>query len=143
MIRQQILNAAEGWIGTPYHHQASLKGVGCDCLGLVRGIWREVFGEEPEAPPPYRPDWSVRDEGDPLRAAADRWLVPISEDALQPGHVVLFRIRPDWPARHCAIVFTPSSLLHAYWGRAVQETAFTPWWQKRVAGAYAFPGIIP
>ena len=36
------------WIGTPYRHQASLKGVGCDCLGLVRGVWRAVIGAEPE-----------------------------------------------------------------------------------------------
>lgn len=31
-----IVAAARGWIGTPYLHQASLKGVGTDCLGLVR-----------------------------------------------------------------------------------------------------------
>src|SRR5215207_7343246 len=37
--REQIVAAARGWIGTPYHHQASVKGVGCDCLGLIRGLW--------------------------------------------------------------------------------------------------------
>ena len=42
-----IVGAARGWIGTPYRHQASLKGVGCDCLGLLRGVWRELKGEEP------------------------------------------------------------------------------------------------
>jgi hypothetical protein len=40
-----IIAAARSWLGTPYAHQASLKGVGCDCLGLVRGVWREVQGE--------------------------------------------------------------------------------------------------
>ena len=44
---------ARGWLGTPYRHQGSLKGVGCDCLGLVRGIWRELYGEEPETPGAY------------------------------------------------------------------------------------------
>ena len=48
---QRIIAAARGWIGTPYRHQASLKGVGADCLGLVRGVWREVMGDEPEPPP--------------------------------------------------------------------------------------------
>ncbi|KAB2949447.1 MAG: hypothetical protein F9K19_23780, partial [Rhizobiaceae bacterium] len=47
---RRVLEAAIGWIGTPYRHQASRKGVGCDCLGLVRGIWRELYGSEPEAP---------------------------------------------------------------------------------------------
>ncbi len=31
--REDIVRAARGWIGTPYRHQASLKGVGTDCLG--------------------------------------------------------------------------------------------------------------
>jgi len=35
--RQLIVVETRDWIGTPYRHQASLKGVGCDCLGLVRG----------------------------------------------------------------------------------------------------------
>ncbi len=42
-----IVRRARGWLGTPYHHQASVKGVGCDCLGLIRGLWRELCGPEP------------------------------------------------------------------------------------------------
>jgi len=41
-----IVAEARRWIGTPYRHQASLIGVGCDCLGLVRGIWRAVVGRD-------------------------------------------------------------------------------------------------
>ena len=52
--REVIVAAARRWIGTPYRHQASLIHVGCDCLGLVRGVWREVIGDEPEAAPPIR-----------------------------------------------------------------------------------------
>ena len=44
----RIVRAARGWLGTPYHDQASVKGVGCDCLGLIRGVWREVVGPEPK-----------------------------------------------------------------------------------------------
>ena len=52
--RHAILTEARSWIGTPYQHQASAKGAGCDCLGLVRGVWRALWGDEPEiAPPPY------------------------------------------------------------------------------------------
>ena len=52
-----VFAAARSWLGTPYHDQASVKGVGCDCAGLARGIWREVVGEEPAALPPYSRDW--------------------------------------------------------------------------------------
>ena len=41
---ERVVDAARGWLGTPYVHQASSKGSGADCLGLIRGIWREIFG---------------------------------------------------------------------------------------------------
>lgn len=41
-----IIAIARSWLGTPYHDQASLRGVGCDCLGLARGVWREIVGPE-------------------------------------------------------------------------------------------------
>ncbi|HMM10451.1 MAG TPA: peptidase, partial [Paracoccus solventivorans] len=53
----RAVEIARGWIGTPYVHQGSVKGAGADCLGLIRGVWRELYGTEPEAPPPYTPDW--------------------------------------------------------------------------------------
>lgn len=55
-MRTRVLAAARDWIGTPYRHQASVKGEGADCLGLVRGLWREMLGEEPEHPPAYGSD---------------------------------------------------------------------------------------
>src|SRR5829696_3204621 len=55
-----IIAETRTWIGTPYRHQASLKAVGCDCLGLLRGVWRAVMGAEPETPGPYSADWGGR-----------------------------------------------------------------------------------
>lgn len=52
--------AARAWLGTPYVHQASAKGAGTDCLGLIRGLYRELYGQEPETPPPYTPNWNER-----------------------------------------------------------------------------------
>ena len=46
--RDEIVRAARRYIGTPYHHQAALAGAGCDCLGLIRGVWRDLYGAEPE-----------------------------------------------------------------------------------------------
>ncbi len=52
----RIVTAARAWIGTPYLHQASAKGAVCDCLGLIRGVWREVHGAEPMPVPPLSLD---------------------------------------------------------------------------------------
>ncbi len=66
----RVVALARRWIGTPYRHQASLKGVGCDCLGLVRGVFAEITGKAAEAPPPYQPDWAERCGVDRLMEAA-------------------------------------------------------------------------
>ena len=52
-----VIAAARRWLGTPYHDQASLRGVGCECLGLARGVWRDLVGAEPPPIPPYSRDW--------------------------------------------------------------------------------------
>lgn len=54
----EVVRHALEWVGTPYRHQASCKGAGTDCLGLLRGIWREINGEEPRAVPAYTADWA-------------------------------------------------------------------------------------
>lgn len=138
-VRAAALAEARRWIGTPYRHQASVCGAGADCLGLVRGVWRALNGDEPEALPPYPARWDADGE-DLLTQAAERWLTPVAE--AQPGDVILFRLKPGLPARHCGILSGPDTLIHAYWGRAVSETALTPWWQRRVAGAFQFPSQV-
>lgn len=145
--RAAVVAAARGWIGTPYRHQASLKGVGCDCLGLVRGIWRELHGDEPEAPPPYRADWAETGAAETLLAAAGRHLTPAPLTAFRPGDVLLFRMTPEACIKHCAIVSAVQPgdpeprIVHAYWGRAVVESWLGPWWRRRLAAAFAFPFV--
>ena len=105
-----VVEAARGWLGTPYRHQASLKGQGADCLGLVRGVWREVAGEEPEVLPPYSPDWAEVGGEELLLGAARRWLVEVSIDEARPGDVLLFRMAAGAAVKHCAILSEPSDL---------------------------------
>ncbi|MEM6534211.1 MAG: NlpC/P60 family protein [Pseudomonadota bacterium] len=140
MSRADIVAEARSWIGTPYRHQASCKGVGTDCLGLLRGIWRAAYGHEPERAPPYTPNWTEDTKQDTLLLAARRYLIEIPMGACQPGDVLLFRMGLGLPAKHCAIVSERGRIIHAYWGRAVCETRLVPWWERRIAGAFRFPG---
>jgi len=140
---QKIVAEARAWIGTPYRHQASLKGVGCDCLGLVRGVWRGVFGDEPETPPPYAAGWAEPGLGDSLVEAARRHLVPVAGPlpayAPRPGDVLLFAFRAHLPARHCAIAAGAATMIHAHDGAVVTEVPLSPWWRRHLAAAFRFP----
>ncbi len=38
VTRQQVVDEARSWDGTKWQHQGRLKGVACDCIGLVVGV---------------------------------------------------------------------------------------------------------
>lgn len=139
--RAAIIAAARGWIGTPYRHQASLKGVGCDCLGLVRGVWREVVGPEPEAVPPYAPDWAEAGLRETMAEAGERHFVRVPIGQAGAGDVLLFRWRAHLPAKHAAIMTDAASMVHAHDGAAVAEVPLCGWWRRHLAFAFRFPGV--
>jgi len=139
-LRAEVLRIAMDWRDTPYRHQASVKGVGTDCLGLIRGIWRELYGEEPEAAPAYTPDWAEQSGEETLLLAAQRWLRPVPKP--QIGDVLVFRMSPEAPCKHIGVLSGPESLLHAYWGKAVVESHLVPFWKARHAASFAFPPFI-
>jgi NlpC/P60 family putative phage cell wall peptidase len=135
-----IVAEARGWIGTPYRHQASVRGIGCDCLGLLRGVWRGVLGAEPELPPPYSPDWAEAG-ADTLLAAARRHLVEIEPSGFGAGDVVLFCWRHGLPAKHCAIATSAAAMVHAHDGAFVAEVAIGPWWRRHIVHSFRFPAF--
>lgn len=141
MRREDIVAAARGWLGTPYVHQASLKGVGTDCLGLVRGVWREVMGDEPEALPAYAPGWAEEGGTEAMAEAARRHMMEIPYTDIEAGDVLLFRWRDHLPAKHAGIAVAPDRMVHAQEGAAVTEIALSQWWLRHLAFAFRFPGI--
>lgn len=142
MIADSVLSFAASWIGTPYRHQASLKGVGCDCLGLVRGVWREVYGDDPEKPPPYAPDWAERGGRERLKEAAERYFgPPLSFVEALPGDVLLFRWRAGVPAKHLGILAPENRFIHAYEQPGVIASPLVPSWARRIAFVFRFPEV--
>lgn len=147
----RIVKAAKGWIGTPYHDQASVKGVGCDCLGLIRGVWREVIGPEPLSVPPYSRDWGEAGPVEVLAEAARAAMIEIDVADARTGDVVLFRMRQSAIAKHAGILSsrrglggrtrrsTRSYFIHAYERTGVIEEPLTEAWARRIAFAFRFP----
>ena len=82
---ERVIAIARSWIGTPYHDQASLRGVGCDCLGLARGVWREIVGPEPFPIPPYSRDWGETGPREVLADGARSMMIEVSPAEAGPG----------------------------------------------------------
>lgn len=141
VCRDDVVRAARGWIGTPYHHQASLRRVGADCLGLVRGVWRELYGCEAETAPAYTRDWAEASGRETMIEAARRHFAEVARVDARAGDVVIFRLRPGAVAKHAAILTSATTMVHAMEGGAAAEVALSRWWLRRVAAAFAFPGI--
>jgi NlpC/P60 family putative phage cell wall peptidase len=136
---ERVIAAAQSWLGTPYHDQASLRGVGCDCLGLARGVGREVVGPEPFPIPPYSRDWCEQGETEVLAEGARRMMIEIPHAEAGPGALLLFRMKPRAIAKHVGILTGPDRFIHAYERLGVIEEQLTHSWRRRVAFAFLFP----
>ncbi len=140
--RADVVAEARRWIGTPYRHQASCRGAGCDCLGLLRGIWRALHGAEPEPVPPYTPDWSEPAREEVLWRAARRNLAEKSLGAVAAGDVILFRMRDGAVAKHLGVqaeTGAAASFVHAFSGHGVVESPLGAPWRRRIAARFEFP----
>lgn len=146
-IGARAVRLARGWIGTPYVHQGAVRGAGADCLGLLRGVWRELYGTEPEPVPPYTSDWSEPAREEVLWQAATRHLRTISAQRgsapTAEGEVLLFRLRETGVAKHLGLVSRVGAegvwFIHAYTGHGVIESALSRPWARRVVGRFGFP----
>ena len=134
-----VIAAARSWLGTPYHDQASVKGVGCDCLGLARGVWREVVGSETLPVPPYSRDWGEIGSREVLADSAARVMIRIDPETAGAGAAVLFRMRAGAIVKHVGILTGPDSFIHSYERLGVIEEPLTNAWRRRIAFAFLFP----
>ncbi|MFQ5622354.1 MAG: peptidase [Paracoccaceae bacterium] len=139
----RVVAVARRWIGTPYRHQASCEGSGADCLGLIRGIWREIFGREPESAGAYTEDWSETDRVERLAEGAGRHLVRVTDGSRKPGDILLFRMKTNGVAKHLAVLESCEpgceTIIHAYCGHGVVRSPLGPSWARRIAFRFRFP----
>lgn len=141
----EVVEAARSWIGTQYLHQHSTKNAGTDCLGLIRGVWRELVGEEPKSIPSYSSDWSEIEKKEVLWEAMQEHLVPVPISFDKPGQILLFRMQRKSVAKHVGIISTSDiqtpRFIHAYSGRGVLETPLSKAWQSKTVAQFRFPKI--
>ncbi|HTJ64756.1 MAG TPA: hydrolase [Alphaproteobacteria bacterium] len=143
--RAAVVQEARGWLGTPYHHAAQIKGAGVDCAMLPAAVYRAA-GLIPEIPiGHYPPDWHLHRE-------TERYLdIVLSHAAEVPaptgaGDFVLYRfgrafahgaIIVDWPAIIHAVIRVGVVLDDGASGRLAGRPRrfFTLWPQPAHSGA--------
>ena len=141
--RERIVEIAREWLGTPYRHQASVKGVGTDCIGLVYGISRELnltrYDASKVKDPRYT-NYSRMPDTAFMRSVLNRWLIQIPIKEAKPGDVLFIAWIKE--PQHLAIL-TEKGIIHAYMGvKKVTEHNLTPDWASKVVAAYKFPNVI-
>lgn len=132
----RVIAAARAWIGTPYVTGAALRGVGADCVGLLRGVYAEVSGRPLPEVPPWRPDWHGA-RGRPLVEAARRFLLEVPPRPIPGGAALIFRLAAAREA-HCGISAPGGRVIHAAEGRGVLEVPLAAW-----ADSVAFVALFP
>lgn len=141
-IAEQAVREARLWLGTPYVHQASCRGAGTDCLGLILGVWRAIYGGLPAQVPAYTADWSETAGREDLMEAACRHMIRRTGFEEAVGDILLFRMRDGRVAKHLGLQSATGAaarFIHAYSGHGVVESALTEPWRRRVAARFALP----
>lgn len=140
MTGASVVAEAAAWIGTPYHHRASARGVGADCLGLICGLWRARYGALPEALPAYSPRWDEVGAEERLWAALSRHMV--AARAAADGQVLLFRLQPRALAKHLGVQCAGGrAFIHACPRAGVVMAPLSDPWARRIVARFDFPPI--
>jgi len=144
MTRAEIIKEARSWVDTAWHHQASLRGVGCDCIGLIRGIYKNITGIEFQGIINYAqtPFFYCRDER--LYPELQKHLVEIPVEDAIAGDIVTFSYRDRFPDHHLGIIMDDGFFVHASCDPGVNRVIVTRYdeqWKERTRHAFRFPGV--
>ena len=137
MTRSDFVLTAYLFIGTPFHHQGRLPGVGLDCAGVVVCALNRC-GYSVADMQGYGRIPSQGIFGAAVESQCDR----IQQSEVRPGDLMMFAFRDE--PQHIAIVsaVNPTMLIHAYSdvGKVV-ENGLDATWQGRLRGCYSLRGI--
>ncbi len=157
MKRSQIINEARTWLGTPFHHQGRVKGVGVDCIGLIIGVGRAVgtlpetfdatgYGREPHnhsLPKGMVKHLTIKCSviEDVEGCGCGKKHKYAELDRARHGDILLFRFLRE--PQHVGFYTRDNTIIHAYDGsEKCVEHRLDDKWKKRVVAIYEWPGVV-
>lgn len=110
--RQYVIDEARTWKGTPYQHKGRIKGIGCDCGGIIYQVYNPLLGPFKPFPKDYAQDWAVHRENEIYLS----FIEPYVEQVMKaiPGGIALFKVGRNFS--HAAVCTEKNTFIHA-WGR--------------------------
>lgn len=104
--RARVVSEVLSWIGTPYHSNADLKGVGVDCgMILVRVFANCGFIDPSYDPRPYPMQWPLHQSTEKYLEIVRMFAKELPEDQLGgPGDIVVFKLKGSRTYHHGGIV---------------------------------------
>jgi NlpC/P60 family putative phage cell wall peptidase len=137
--RSDITKEARSWKGTRWQHQASLKNCACDCIGLVRGVYRVLTKVDVNTEINYPATWHLYNAEPWLYNECKKHMTEIRIEQAGEGDILLFKMRPRFVAHHCGFLTADKTLIHAYAnvGKVVEVT-YDVNWQKWTSNVFRF-----
>jgi NlpC/P60 family putative phage cell wall peptidase len=140
-MREKIIDVAHSWVGTPYHHQARVKGVGVDCAQLMAGIAIEagIIPADTELPHDYSPEWHLHNRDEVLIDHLRRFGC-VEKEVAEPGDIIGFTI--GRAVGHLGILVSADTFIHAQCmadPKMVTLNSLSPEWKKRHTVTFSFP----
>jgi cell wall-associated NlpC family hydrolase len=134
MRKEDLVAAAMDMVGTPFHAQASTKGVGTDCIGVMKHVARSngvLFRD--------RVAYSMRPDGT-LKSTLENYL-DLVKGEIQAGDILLMAFDGANP-HHVAMYVGNGEIVHAYaQARKVVKQTYSDHWKNKVVAVYRFPGV--
>lgn len=138
MLGAKIVAEARTWIGTPWHHQGCVKGVGVDCIGLVKNVFETVTGLCVDVETNYHRMPPVGRESRILEGLS-KYATEVDKSKLQPGDVLLFHFLSGL-SNHVGIFSGDGQFIHAWLdvGKVV-EMPLAGAWERAIKTAFRVP----
>ncbi len=111
-LQQQVLAEATSWLGTPWHHEAGVKGAGVDCAMLLVRVFAAVGAIPHIDPRPYPMDHMLHSGQERFLGWLQQFADPVITGDPQPGDVVVYRVGRCYS--HAAIVTQWPDIIHAF-----------------------------
>lgn len=134
----EFVRVAREYIGTPWVHDARLKGVGVDCVGLIVCALAELGVDVPD-----ERGYSRDDEFDRMTSRIEaQCTMLLDHEASWPGDLVVFR--GPRITNHVGIYTDTENFIHA-WNSptvsAVVEMPFDAYWTGKIHSRWSYRGL--